>query len=256
MSAEDTRKVDAGDGDETSSSPDSTEQRSENGAPLQTGVSAPSAGRNIIDTGYGADAIDPAVRKPRIKPPRKAGPQVNPELSGKLRMQGKHPGDRYVKVIRQNKEDFLRIGPGYLVAGEEANAGRGQFGRNFNKLKRVLIGAPLTTASAAHERLTKVKALAVLSSDALSSVAYATEQILAILVLAGASALGVSLPIAGAICVLLAIVGFSYRQTIKAYPHGGGSYIVAKDNLGNLPALVAGGALLTSYTLTVAVSIS
>jgi amino acid transporter len=108
----------------------------------------------------------------------------------------------------------------------------------------------------AHERLTKVKALAVLSSDALSSVAYATEQILFVLVAAGAAAYGWSLPIMGAILGLLAIVVISYRQTIRAYPRGGGSYIVASDNLGPLAGLVAGCALMTSYTLTVAVSVA
>src|SRR5581483_10708337 len=112
------------------------------------------------------------------------------------------------------------------------------------------------TAAAGHERLTKVKALAVLSSDALSSVAYATEEILKVLLLAGSAALWVSLPIAAVIVALLAVVGISYRQTIKAYPHGGGSYIVTKDNLGSGPALVAAAALLTDYVLTVAVSVS
>ncbi len=119
-----------------------------------------------------------------------------------------------------------------------------------------MIGAPLSTASAAHERLTKVKALAVLSSDALSSVAYATEEILRILLLAGVAALRSASRSAPAIVVLLFIVGISYRQTIKAYPHGGGTYIVAKDNLGELPALTAAAALLFGYILTVAVSIS
>jgi amino acid transporter len=109
---------------------------------------------------------------------------------------------------------------------------------------------------AAHERLTKVKALAVLSSDALSSVAYATEEMLRILLLAGLSALTLSLPITGAIMLLIAVVGLSYRQTIKAYPHGGGAYIVSKDNLGETPALTAGAALLLDYILTVAVSIA
>ncbi|HWV36167.1 MAG TPA: APC family permease, partial [Thermomicrobiales bacterium] len=203
------------------------------------------------------DGIDEAgPRKPKIKPPRKAGPKINADLAGMQPLQGSHPGDRYVRVIRQNKEDFQRIRPGYLVAGEESMAGRGPIGRRFAKLKRILIGAPLTTAAAAHERLTKVKALAVLSSDALSSVAYAGEEILRVLILAGLGAMSLSLPIGGAIIALLLIVGFSYRQTIKAYPHGGGSYIVAKDNLGEVPALVAGGALLVDYILTVAVSIS
>src|SRR5262245_20975822 len=107
-----------------------------------------------------------------------------------------------------------------------------------------------------HERLGKASALAVFSSDALSSVAYATEEILLVLVLAGAMALGYSIPIAFAISVLIAIVVSSYRQTIRAYPHGGGAYIVAKDNLGTLPALTAGAALLIDYVLTVAVSVA
>jgi amino acid transporter len=107
------------------------------------------------------------------------------------------------------------------------------------------------------ERLSKAKALAVLSSDALSSVAYATEQSLAVLIFAGAGAMATSsLPIGAAIIFLLIIVGLSYRQTIKAYPNGGGSYIVAKDNLGVVPGLTAAAALMTDYVLTVAVSIS
>ncbi|HYF94569.1 MAG TPA: APC family permease [Symbiobacteriaceae bacterium] len=123
-------------------------------------------------------------------------------------------------------------------------------------LKRLLIGEPLRTEEAIHERLTKTKALAVFSSDALSSVAYATEEILLMLVLAGSAALSLSLPIAGAIVVLLIIVALSYRQTIFAYPSGGGSYIVSKENLGVYPGLVAGASLLVDYVLTVAVSIS
>ncbi|MDF2631030.1 MAG: hypothetical protein K0R39_4861, partial [Symbiobacteriaceae bacterium] len=123
-------------------------------------------------------------------------------------------------------------------------------------LKRFLIGEPLHNEQAAHERLTKTKALAVFSSDALSSVAYATEEILLMLVLAGSAALGAALPIAAAIVALLIIVSLSYRQTIFAYPSGGGSYIVSKENLGIYPGLVAGSALLVDYVLTVAVSIS
>jgi len=107
-----------------------------------------------------------------------------------------------------------------------------------------------------HERLSKKKALAVFSSDALSSVAYATEEILLVLVLAGAVALPFSIPIATAILALLAILVLSYRQTIYAYPSGGGAYIVAKDNLGTNPGLVAGAALVIDYILTVAVSIA
>src|ERR671916_3066321 len=123
-------------------------------------------------------------------------------------------------------------------------------------VKRMLIGEPLDTARLSHERLSKKVALAVFSSDALSSTAYATEEILHVLVLGGLAALSLSLPVAGAIAVLLFVVSFSYRQTIKAYPNGGGSYIVAKDNLGRLPSLTAGAGLLVGYILTVAVSLS
>lgn len=123
-------------------------------------------------------------------------------------------------------------------------------------LRELLIGKPLATSQSLHERLSKVKALAVFASDALSSTAYATEEILLVLMLAGAGALGLSIPIAIAITALLIIVGTSYYQTIHAYPTGGGSYIVSKDNLGILPGLVAAAALLVDYILTVAVSIA
>jgi hypothetical protein len=127
---------------------------------------------------------------------------------------------------------------------------------NLNSLKKLLVGSPLATAQAHHERLSKTSALAVFSSDALSSVAYATEEILLILVLAGTVALHYSIPIGIAIAVLIAVVVSSYRQTILAYPLGGGSYIVTKDNLGTLPGLISGGALLIDYVLTVAVSVA
>jgi amino acid transporter len=127
-------------------------------------------------------------------------------------------------------------------------------------LRRWLIGHPLATAQAVHERLTKKVALAVFSSDALSSTAYATEEILLVLAVAAVATASRSfffvLPISLAIAVLLWIVGISYRQTIYAYPSGGGAYIVAKDNLGTVPGLTAGAALLVDYVLTVTVSIS
>jgi amino acid transporter len=123
-------------------------------------------------------------------------------------------------------------------------------------LKRVLLGNPLATAEARHERLGKIPALAIFSSDNLSSVAYATEEILLVLVLGGVAALQYSPPIGMAIGVLTAIVASSYWQTIHAYPSGGGAYIVAKDNLGTYPGLVAGAALLVDYVLTVSVSVA
>ncbi|MGI8550882.1 MAG: APC family permease [Dehalococcoidia bacterium] len=165
-------------------------------------------------------------------------------------------GSEPVRVMMLTARGFTEVAPGVLEATEAASAPRGEIGHRVASVKRVLVGRPLATAEQEHERLTKVKALAVFSSDALSSVAYATEEILLVLAAAGAAALSGVLPISLAIVLLLAIVALSYRQTIHAYPSGGGSYIVAKDNLGNLPGLTAGAALMIDYVLTVAVSIS
>ena len=126
----------------------------------------------------------------------------------------------------------------------------------LSQTKRFLVGKPIPSHLAHHERLSKVTGLAVLSSDALSSVAYATEEIVRVLVLAGAAALSIASPIAFVIGAILALVVFSYRQTIHAYPSGGGAYIVAKENLGEMPSLIAAAALLIDYILTVAVSIA
>jgi amino acid transporter len=125
----------------------------------------------------------------------------------------------------------------------------------LSPLKRLLLGRPIPLAQAKHERLSRPLALAIFASDPLSSVAYATEEILLVLILAGTVALSYSLPLAVLIAVLLAIVILSYRQTVQAYSQGGGAYMVAKDNLGRLPALTAAAALLTDYVLTVAVSV-
>ncbi|MBD2569511.1 APC family permease [Anabaena lutea] len=126
----------------------------------------------------------------------------------------------------------------------------------YPQIKEFFLGKSLPTSAHSEERLSNAAALAVLSSDALSSVAYATEEILLVLVAAGSGALGLSVPIAIAIIALLTIVVLSYRQTIRAYPQGGGSYIVARENLGLYPGLVAGGSLMIDYILTVTVSIS
>lgn len=123
-------------------------------------------------------------------------------------------------------------------------------------LRSWLIGRPLSTADAPHQTIGKRVGLAVFASDALSSTAYATQEILVILAAAGTMAFGYVFPISIAIVVLLAIVAISYEQTIHAYPDGGGAYIVARDNLGEFPALIAGAALLTDYILTVSVSIA
>ncbi|AET60319.1 APC family permease [Paenibacillus terrae] len=126
----------------------------------------------------------------------------------------------------------------------------------LSKVKRLLIGRPRKSTALEDEKLNKLKALAILSSDALSSVAYGTEQILLVLITAGFAALWYSIPISIAVLGLLIILILSYRQTIFSYPGGGGAYIVAQDNLGRAPSLIAGGSLLVDYILTVAVSSS
>lgn len=165
-------------------------------------------------------------------------------------------GEKFVRVTRLQTQDFEQVAPGWLEATARASQPTSGLGRLGRQVRSLILGPPLPSQQMVHERLTKLKALAVLSSDALSSVAYATEQILVYLVPAGVVAYTTSLPIAGAILFLLAIVVLSYRQTIRAYPRGGGSYIVASDNLGPIAGLVAGCALMTSYTMTVAVSVA
>lgn len=126
----------------------------------------------------------------------------------------------------------------------------------YSPLKRLVVGRPIPTFKAHHERLTRTTGLAVLSSDALSSVAYATEEVLRVLMVGGLSALVYGPWIAAIIATLLAVVAFSYRQTIYAYPTGGGAYIVARDNIGQSAGLISASALLIDYTLTVAVSVA
>jgi amino acid transporter len=123
-------------------------------------------------------------------------------------------------------------------------------------LKRWLVGDPIKTAQAAHERLSKRLALAIFSSNSISSVAYATEEILLVLILAGTAALAWSIPVSLAILFLVIVLTISYRQIIYEYPQGGGAYIVARSNLGEMPALIAAAALMIDYVLTVAVSVA
>lgn len=126
----------------------------------------------------------------------------------------------------------------------------------YTRLKRFLVGRPIHTKHAHHERLPKVFGLPVFASDALSSVAYATEEVLLVLVMMGAAGFYSLVPISAWLCLLLIIVGFSYYQTIHAYPQGGGTYLVTTENLGSIYGRIAGAALLIDYILTVAVSIS
>ena len=153
--------------------------------------------------------------------------------------------------------DFVETGaPGEIAATTHAGAGTSRLGRAASTWRRVVLGPPLSGSAVGHERMRKPVGLAILSSDALSSVAYGPEAMLAVLALAGSGALGLSLWISLAIVALMIAVGVSYRQVIRAYPHGGGSYIVAFRNLGELPALIAAAGLMSDYVLTVAVSIA
>ncbi|GER91574.1 amino acid permease [Dictyobacter vulcani] len=168
----------------------------------------------------------------------------------------KYPSHERIRTVRPTKKALESVSPGLLKVTDAMLVPPQGSGRFLFYLKRTLIGAPIATSQAEHERLTKVKALAVLSSDAISSVAYATEACMGILLFAGLGSLNLILPISIAIIVLLAIVAMSYSQTIPAYPGGGGSYIVAKDNLGVSAGLVAASALLIDYVLTVSVSVA
>ncbi len=183
-----------------------------------------------------------------------AGPKSTPELEWREVVHGQRPGDVHIRIATHRA--FRRQPRGFLVPRPHVTEPRSGLGRKWLAAKRLLIGPPIATAHEMQERLTKVKALAVFSSDALSSVAYATEEIMRVLVPVGAGALALTLPISAVIVLLLAIVVMSYQQTIRAYPSGGGSYIVASDNLGTLPGLVAAAALLIDYVLTVSVSIA
>lgn len=169
---------------------------------------------------------------------------------------GRLPGDQYVRVGRRRRGEPPDEADYHVLAGEVFPAQRSRLGTAFTGVKRLLVGRPLATTEEPNERVGIFTGLAVFASDNISSSAYATEEIMRVLILAGVSALTLTLPITLVIVAVLAIVVISYQQTIGAYPSGGGSYIVASDNLGPLPGLIAAGALLVDYVLTVAVSIA
>lgn len=171
-------------------------------------------------------------------------------------LQGRKLGDRRIRVDRPQSEYFRYAGPDTFVARPKAHQELSLAGRARAGIRRVLVGRPLASEEEIRERLSKKKALAIFSSDAISSSAYATEEILRALLLGGLAALSLGLPIAIVISVLLGVVAISYRQVCLAYPTGGGSYSVAKANFGRRASLVAASALIIDYVLTVAVSIS
>ncbi len=189
-------------------------------------------------------------------PAKKSNSIALPGFEHRIVLPGPQPGNTYVRRSLPANREFRTLGIGTIEATEASLAPRSGRARLFEQMRKVVIGRRLATAEQVHERLTKVKALAVLSSDAISSVAYGTEASLGILITAGLGALHYNLGIAAVIIALMVIVGISYWQTIHAYPHGGGSYIVARDNLGDWPGLIAAAALLIDYVLTVSVSVA
>ncbi|MFC0532398.1 APC family permease [Phytohabitans kaempferiae] len=182
----------------------------------------------------------------RVEKPARALP-VDPEL---------RPSRPGAARARGPDEAFRPDQPGELTATPAAERPDTSRGRFALRVRRVLLGPPLSSMSMLRERMRKLIALPVLSSDLLSSVAYGPEALLTILVLAGSAALGLSLPIAAALVVLMLAVGASYRQTVRAYPHGAGSYLVASDSIGPRAGLTAAVGLILDYVLTVSVSVA
>jgi amino acid transporter len=177
-------------------------------------------------------------------------------IGGRRPLPGRKLADRRVRVERPHSPYFRYAGPGQLVAKRAASGPRTRAGRLVERVKVVTIGRALASEEEIGERLAKKKALAIFSSDAISSSAYATEEILRVLVLAGAAALISSIQVAIAIAILLTVVAFSYRQVCRAFPNGGGAYAVARSELTPLLGLIAAAALLIDYVMTVAVSTS
>ena len=190
---------------------------------------------------------------PDERPPVRDSPAS--AADGRAALRGRKLGDRRVRIDRPHSPYFRYTRAG-LEAREAATVPTTPAGRLWWRIRRVLVGRPLASEDEIGERLPKKKALAIFSSDAISSSAHATEEILRVLILAGAAALAYGLEVSIAIAALLAVVAISYRQVCRAYPNGGGSYSVSRANFGRLASLVAASALLIDYVMTVAVSTS
>ncbi|MEW5990121.1 MAG: APC family permease [Chloroflexota bacterium] len=175
-------------------------------------------------------------------------------IGGRQPLRGRKLGDRRVRVERPHAAYFRWSGKGVMTAKASASTPTTGLGRAMATVRHFLLGRPLASGEELGERLSKKKALAIFSSDAISSSAYATEEILRVLILGGVAALAFGLEIAIAIAALLAVVAISYRQVCLAYPTGGGSYSVSKKNFGRNVSLIAASALLIDYVMTVAVS--
>jgi len=176
-------------------------------------------------------------------------------IGGRRPLPGRKLADRRVRVERPHSPYFRYTGPGQMVAKQAASVPLTPAGRFVFRARSLVFGRPLASEEEIGERLAKKKALAIFSSDAISSSAYATEEILRVLIVAGAAgALAYSIGVSVAIALLLTVVSFSYRQVCRAYPSGGGAYIVARQNLAPIFGLIAAAALLIDYVMTVAVS--
>jgi amino acid transporter len=176
-----------------------------------------------------------------------------PSLERRVTQPGRHVGDRYVRILRPTGSG-LRGHGGRYVATEQTMEHHGRFGRAWDGTLRFLIGRRIRSEAEGEERIGVATGLPILASDNISSSAYATEEAMRILMIAGASALALTMPIALAVVFVLAIVVLSESRVIRAYPNGGGSYLVARENHGVIAGLVAAAALLIDYVLTVAVS--
>jgi len=169
-------------------------------------------------------------------------------------LHGRKLGDRRVVVDRPHSAYFRYAGPGTMVAKAAASAPTTAVGRRIARVRGLVFGKPLTNDQESGERLSKKLALPIFSSDAISSSAYATDEILRVLILAGVAWMTWSIWVAAAIALMLTIVGLSYRQVCRGYPSGGGAYVVARENLGPNFGLIAAAALMVDYVMTVAVS--
>jgi amino acid transporter len=196
------------------------------------------------------------ARNHNDRPNGEGARRVDPFLEVRETHRGKRPGDRRVKIVRPFEDEFGRGEEGHLVASERTILRRTGWTAALRSVRTFLIGRPISSHHEHTERLTKLKALAIFSSDNISSSAYGPEEIMRVIAIASVGALSLTLPLAGLIVLMLLIVTASYRQTIRAYPHGASSYIVASDNLGDRLGVLAASALLIGYVVTVAVSIS
>jgi amino acid transporter len=196
------------------------------------------------------------ARNHNDRPNGEGSRRVDPFLEVRETHRGKRPGDRRVKIVRPFEGEFGRAETGHLVASERTLLQRTGWTATLRSIRTFLIGRPISSHHEHTERLTKLKALAIFSSDNISSSAYGPEEIMRVIAFASVGALSLTLPLAGLIVLMLLIVTASYRQTIRAYPNGASSYIVASDNLGDRLGVLAAAALLIGYVVTVAVSIS